>query len=156
MGRSFSDLDAQPTTANALAVHRALMVYGFRYRPDYETEMEPERLVEVDGNHLLEDLRASAATGVLGLEQALLPTKLEAVREHVRPGTILYTHYVDGMIGPIRRFLESLGYNVGLYTGEDKSGLNRFWRAGSMYSWAPNRSGPASMGYKRCATASSR
>jgi len=126
MGRGFSDLDAQATTANALAVHRALMVYGFRYRPAYETEMEPERLVEVDGNHLLENLRASAATGVLGLEQALLPTKLEAMRAHVRPGTIVYTHYVDGMIGPIRRFLESLGYSVGLYTGEDKSGLEPF------------------------------
>jgi hypothetical protein len=39
-GRPFADLDTQPTVNNALAVHRALMVNGLRYRPRYETEVE--------------------------------------------------------------------------------------------------------------------
>jgi len=125
MGRSFADLDTQATAANALAVHRALMVYGLRYRPDYETEVTLEP-VEVRRNDLLDNLRA--AEGVLGLEQVLLPAKLEAVRDHIRPGVLVYTHYVDGMVEPIRHIVEKLGYTVGLYTGFDKSGLGSFLR----------------------------
>jgi hypothetical protein len=63
---------------------------------------------------------------VLGLAQTLLPAKLEAVRDRIRPGTLVYSHYVDGMIEPIRSYIEGLGHSVGLYTGEDKSGLEPF------------------------------
>jgi hypothetical protein len=123
MGRSFAELNTQATAANALAIHRALMVYGLRYKPDRRMEMNLEP-VEIVRNDLLDDLRA--ADGVLGLEQTLLPAKLEAIRNYIRPGVMIYTHYVDGMVEPIRRFVEKLGYSVGLYTGSDKSGLEPF------------------------------
>lgn len=127
-GRSHGDLAMQPTVDNALAVHRALMVNGFRYRPRYEIEMT-QVPVEVNGNALLREL--TNVSGVLALEQTLLPAKLEAITPYVRQGTLVYTHYVTGMVGPIRTYLERLGFKVGFYTGDDKSGLEAF-KAGAL------------------------
>jgi hypothetical protein len=122
-GRSFADLGTQATAGSALAIHRALMVYGFRYRSPYEAEVDLEKPI-AQGNELLDDLRQ--AEGVLGVEQVLLPAKLEAARDYIRPGVIVYTHYVDGMLEPIRRYVERLGYRAGFYTGSDKTGLEDF------------------------------
>lgn len=127
-GRNHADLATQATVNNALAVHRALMINGFRYRPQYELEIKPIPL-EVNGNALLTELMN--ARGVLHLEQALLPTKLVAITPYIRKGTLVYTHFVDGMVGPIRAHLEQLGFSVGLYTGDDKSGLEPF-KAGNV------------------------
>ena len=120
-GRSYRELEDAPTVNNALAVHRALMVEGFRYRPAYEMD---EQVIEVDGNHLFDALMASR--GVLSMEQMFLTAKLEAIEPYLRAGTMIYTHYVKGMIWPIRRYLEAMDYTVGIYTGEDKSGLEPF------------------------------
>jgi hypothetical protein len=122
-GRSFADLSTKATAGCALAVHRSLMVYGFRYRAPYEVEVDHQEVV-TERNDLLEDVRT--AETVLEVEQALLPAKLEAVRPHLRRGTIVYTHYVENMVGPIRRFSEGLGLSTGLYTGSDKTGLEDF------------------------------
>jgi superfamily II DNA or RNA helicase len=128
-GRSFDDLDSKPTVTNAFAVHRSLMVYGFRYKPKYDIKLGKPEIVEPVRNDLIDELRN--ASGVLGVEQTLLPAKLEAIRPHVRKGTLVYTHYVDGMVYPIRRFLEEIRLEgkrlrVGVYTGEEKSGLDDF------------------------------
>ena len=88
-GHKHTELGTRPTVNNALAVHRSLMVNGFRYRPRYELEIRTET-VEVMRNDFLPDLLA--ARGVLGLEQALLPAKLDAVISYVRRGTVIYTH----------------------------------------------------------------
>lgn len=122
-GRSHAEMGTRATVNNALALHRALMVNGFRYQPRHEIEMDHE-VVEINGNDLLGEL--VRAHGVLGLEQALLPLKLEAMEPYVREGTLIYTHYVNGMVGPIRRHVEEMGYTVGLYTGDDKSGFVPF------------------------------
>lgn len=99
------------------------MINGFRYRPQYELEIKP-KYEEVDGNALLPEL--TNARGVLALEQTLLPVKLDTITPHIRKGTLVYTHFVAGMVGPIRDHLERLGFRVGLYTGNDKSGLQPF------------------------------
>jgi len=122
-GRTFADLDTKATVNNALAMHRTLMIHGLRYRPRYEIEITTDTLTVVR-NELVDDLRAGE--GVLQLEQTLLPPKLELVRPDIRPGTLIYTHYVDGMVYPVRSFVERMGYRVGLYTGGDKTGLEDF------------------------------
>jgi superfamily II DNA or RNA helicase len=122
-GRAFPDLDVQATVNNALAMHRTLMIHGLRYRPRYDIETTTEA-PEATRNDLADELRAGE--GVLHLERTLLPAKLETIREHIRPGTLIYTHYVHGMVSQIRAHVEALGYRAGLYTGEDKTGLEDF------------------------------
>jgi superfamily II DNA or RNA helicase len=126
-GVQFPELDTQATVNNALAMHRALMLHGFRYRPRYEQEMRTE-VVTTSRNDLLEPLR-NIRGNVLSVEQLLLPAKLEAARGHFRKGTIVYTHYVDDMVAPTRRYLEDMGLRVGLFIGSDKSGLEPFLKS---------------------------
>ena len=123
-GLHFPELETVPTVNNALAVHRALMHHGFRYRPQYEQEMRTE-VITAPRNDLLETLR-QAQKSVLQVEQVLLPAKLEAARPYFRKGTIVYAHYVDDIVAPTRCYLEGMGFSVGLYTGSDKSGLDGF------------------------------
>ena len=123
-GMHFPELETVPTVNNALMMHRTLMLHGFRYRPHYEQEMNT-RIILTSHNELLDALR-DAQKSILQVEQVLLPAKLEAVRSYCRKGTIIYAHYVDGIVAPIRRFLEDIGVTVGLYTGSDKSGLDSF------------------------------
>ena len=122
-GRTFADLSTQATVNNALAMHRTLKIHGLRYRPHYEIETTTDTPSAVR-NDLVDDLRAGE--GVLHLEQALLSPKLDLVRQEIRPGTLIYTHYVDRMVHPVRSFVERMGYRTGLYTGEDKTGLEYF------------------------------
>lgn len=123
-GTQFAEVETVPTVNNALAIHRMLMLHGFRYHPRYTQEMRTE-IVTTRRNDLLEALRG-VGTNILHLEQILLPAKLEAARRYFRPGTIVYAHYVDEIVAPIRCYLEDVGLTVGLYTGVDKSGLARF------------------------------
>jgi len=76
-------------------------------------------------NELLGELQG-AQRSILTTEQALLPAKLEIAGSHLKKGTLVCTHYVDEIIAPTRRYLESMGFTVGLYTGSDKSGLVPF------------------------------
>jgi hypothetical protein len=93
-GRSFGDLDTKPTVMNALATHRNLMVYGFRYKADFAMKVNPV-VVKTGGNHLIDELRGTR--GVLQTEQILLDAKLEKLFEegHFRKGTLVYLEYVD-------------------------------------------------------------
>jgi hypothetical protein len=125
MGRPFPEIDARRQTVNnALRLHRALMQYGFRVRPS-----SPQRLdiktMPIIRNDLCEVIQ-QAQHSILQLEQALLSPKLDVILDHISPGTLIYTHYVQGMIAPIQQRLRSRGYSVGLYTGDEKSGLKDF------------------------------
>ena len=124
-GEPFTDLDTAPTVNNALAVHQALLQQGHRYRARYEQEMRRQMIVTVR-NDLIDALQQAGET-VLTMERALLSAKLEAARAWFRKGTIVYTYYVEGMVAPACQYLtDELGLRVGRYTGDDKSGLQRF------------------------------
>jgi hypothetical protein len=123
-GASFSELGTSPTIANALGMHRALMRYGFRFCPRYEQEMRTT-LVTVKRNDLLPTLEL-AQSSVLAMEQVVLPAKLDAIESYLRPGTLIYTHYVEGMLPLVKQHLAALGFSMGFYTGSDKSGLQPF------------------------------
>lgn len=77
------------------------------------------------GNDITREVREAQAS-ILQLEQVLLPAKLEAIRDFVQPGTIIYTHYVDEITHPTCAAVSAHGLSVGRYTGSDKSGLDEF------------------------------
>ena len=124
MGQTFPDLETSATVNNALAMHRKLMQHGFRYRPRHAQTVHTD-LLPIMGNDLLPQLEKTRPR-ILAIEQILLPPKLAAIRPHLAPGTLVYTHYVQEMIAPIRQQILAMGYTVGLYTGADKSGLDDF------------------------------
>jgi superfamily II DNA or RNA helicase len=120
-----SGLPVENKVQNAISLHKALWNHGFRYRPQYDRDIEP-KYVTTEGDEFL--LKTFRETGrILDIEADLMCTKMESVLEHVKKGTIIYTEYIGaGIKEEIERAVTSKGLTCGFYTGKDKSGLGPF------------------------------
>jgi hypothetical protein len=125
-GVRHDDLDTQATIPNCMSLYQRLVRLGTRWMPEYDLGYE-QLEVEVDCGEYVDQIRSLGKTGTpLALEQILTRARLPVIREHVRPKTLIYTHYVQGIDRLLRDALEEDGWKVGFYTGEDKSGLKGF------------------------------
>jgi hypothetical protein len=124
-GVQFDDLKTFSSIANASAMHQKLILYGIRYRPRYSQTIETE-FKEIPGNDYLPRLHKVKKGAILELERVLLDAKLETIIASLKKGTLVYTHYLTGLVAPLRRAIEKAGFRVGYFTGEDKSGLEPF------------------------------
>jgi hypothetical protein len=125
-GVAHDELDTRPTVPNCMKLHQRLVTLGIRWMPAYDLGYE-QREFNVDCGAFLDDIRALGQGGTpLALEQVLTRARLPVIREHIQPKTLIYTHYVQGIDRLLREALVEDGWNVGFYTGEDKSGLVGF------------------------------
>ena len=124
-GVSFDELETFSNIPNAIAMHQKLILYGIRYRPQYSQTIETE-FKEIQGNEYLPQLAKLRKGAILDLERVLLDAKLETILASLKKGTLIYTHYLTGLVTPLRHAIEKAGFKVGLFTGEDKSGLDLF------------------------------
>jgi hypothetical protein len=124
-GREYRDLDTRPKVSSALAVHEQLVIHGVRYLPRYEMELH-ERLVEISRPELAERLQSVGKGQVLAIETILDEAKLETIVELAKPGTLVYSQFVDSIFPMIREALTSKGFRVAAFNGEDKSGVELF------------------------------
>ncbi len=108
---------SKATIPNALDLFAALRRIGVRYIPKYEQKEETLK-VSTQRDDLIADLQNIGDIDILRIEQILLPAKLEASKDQIKPGTVIYLEYVEGMVKPARAFVESLGYSVGEYVGD--------------------------------------
>jgi hypothetical protein len=97
--------------------------------PQYATTYEQVE-VPVDCSAVLDEVRDLGRKNghPLSLEQVLMKARLPVIRAQVRPKTLIYTHYVQGIDRMLHDALAADGWRVGFYTGEDKSGLEGFLR----------------------------
>lgn len=124
-GVEFNELNTFSSIANASAMHEKLILYGIRYRPEYKQTIETE-FKEIPANEYLAQLKKVRKGAILDLEKVLLDAKLETIISSLKKGTLIYTHYLTGLVTPLKRAIEKAGFKVGLFTGEDKSGLDLF------------------------------
>jgi superfamily II DNA or RNA helicase len=124
-GVSFDELETFSNIPNAIAMHEKLILYGIRYRPEYKQTIETE-IIEIQGNDYLPQLVKLRKGAILDLERVLLDAKIETIIASLKKGTLIYTHYLTGLVTPLRHAIEKAGFKVGLFTGEDKSGLDLF------------------------------
>jgi hypothetical protein len=125
-GVAHDELDTRPTVPNCMRLHQRLVTLGIRWMPAYDLGYE-QREIEVDCGAFIDEIRALGQSGTpLALEQVLTRARLPVIREHIQPKTLIYTHYVQGIDRLLRDALVEDGWNVGFYTGEDKSGLVGF------------------------------
>ncbi len=124
-GVEFSDLNTYSSIANASAMHEKLILYGIRYRPLYSQTIETE-FKEIRANEYLARLKKVRKGAILDLESILLEAKTDTLIASLKKGTLVYTHYLTGLITPLRRAIEKAGFKAGLFTGKDKSGLELF------------------------------
>jgi superfamily II DNA or RNA helicase len=58
---------------------------------------------------------------LLEFEQKLVPHRLDAVKDKIRPGTIIYTYYLEGVEDVATDYVRSLGFSVAKYTGNENA-----------------------------------
>jgi superfamily II DNA or RNA helicase/SAM-dependent methyltransferase len=124
-GVEFSDLKTFSSIANAIAMHEKLILYGIRYRPNYQQDIETTH-PEIPGEPFLPQLVKAFQGNLLDKERILLDAKLDTIVGDLRKGTLVYTHYLTGLIEPLRQAIQNAGFTVGLFTGEAKTGLEQF------------------------------
>ena len=93
--------------------------------PRYEMELH-ERPVEITRPDLAERLQSVGKGQVLAIETILTEAKLEAIIELAKPGTLVYSQFVDSIFPMIREELTRRGFRVAAFNGEDKSGVELF------------------------------
>ncbi len=124
-GDSFQDLKTHPNFDNCLPIHERLIMHGVRYLPKYPMKLDLS-LISVDGNDLIEELEPLKASDVVKIERILLKAKLPSILNNIRPGTLIYTKFVEGIVDDIQTYLKEQGFSVAKHTGAEKEGLQRF------------------------------
>lgn len=125
-GVSHDDLTTNPTVANCMRLHQRLVTLGARWLPEYNICCAIET-PEIDCADILDEIRSLGKNGTpLELEQLLTKVRLPVILDQVRPKTLIYTHYIQGIDRMLRDALVEKGWRVGFYTGEDKAGLDEF------------------------------
>lgn len=124
-GETYPEIKTVGNVDNALAIHRKLMLSGIRYRPRYDIAIHTQK-IEIDGEDLIPELLKANKNSPLELESILLQGKMETVISCLKPGTLIYSHYKTGMVSALKEAAMRSGFTVGLYTGDDKTGLESF------------------------------
>jgi hypothetical protein len=124
-GTAFEDLDTYPSLFNCVAMHEKLITNGVRYIPPYKMIVK-EIFFSVPGDCLITKLREIGKFEILKLEQILLEVKLPSIKKYLKPGTIIYTHYVAGLVNDIKKYLHAQEYSYAEFTGNEKNGLDKF------------------------------
>jgi len=127
-GHRHDDLETRATVQNCMRLYQRLVTLGTRWKPDYKIQLDVVRK-EIDCASSLDEIRKVGRGTVLELEQILTRLRTPTILENLSPGekTLIYTHYVDGIAGPLREALERAGYRVGLLTGDtDRAHLDEF------------------------------
>lgn len=123
----YDDLKTKPTIHNALNIHKHLVLNGIRYKPSYETMHVTQTTppINVDSLQLAKNLK-ELGKQILPVEKLLLEYKLEEITKHCKPGTIVYSHFVDEIFDILKDHLTNNGFTVGTFNGKDKTGLDLF------------------------------
>jgi len=123
--QDLSHLPTRPTVANAILYHQLLTRHGLRHCPRYSISVDTEYPV-IDGLAHCGRLRRVQPRDLLGLEQAVLEAKLPCILGLLRKGTVIFTTYVTGITNRLATEVQRQGFSAGLFTGDDKSGLDPF------------------------------
>ena len=130
-GHRHDDLETRATVQNCMRLYQRLVTLGTRWKPDYKIQLDVVKK-EIDCEASLDEIRAVGRGTVLDLEQVLTRLRTPTILENLVPGekALIYTHYVDGIAGPLREELQRAGYRAGILTGEtDDAHLKEFLKA---------------------------
>lgn len=125
-GESHDDLDIKINVENCMKLHQKLVNNGLRmvFRPDTHLNVQA---IDVDCSDYIEEFKALQNQWFpLSVEQITTKVKMKTILEHIRPKTLIYTHYRQGIDQYLFEQIEKAGWRVGFFTGEDKSGLDEF------------------------------
>lgn len=128
----FISLKTTFNISNAFEMHKHVARTSIRCKLKIPTKFK-QKIMNRTANHLADKILFLNDNGSvkriangLEYEQIVLNEKLLLVEDQIIKGTIIYSYFTENIINNIKSFVESKGFSVGLYTGEDKSGLDKF------------------------------
>ena len=127
-GHRHDDLEVVPTVQNCMRLYQRLVTLGTRWKPEYKIQLDVHK-IEVDCAPALDEIKKIGRGTVLQLEQVLTTLRLPVILDHIKPGekVLIYTHYVDGIVGTLRDALVEAGLRAGMLTGDtDDTDLKQF------------------------------
>lgn len=119
-----ADLAERATINNCMKLHQAFVTLGIRSRVKPKITINRVK-IPIDCAHLIDEIRENG-TSVLKMEQILTSARIPTILEEIRPKTIIYTHYVEGIVDQLKEAVEAKGWSVGFHIGGDKSGRENF------------------------------
>lgn len=121
---SYLNKNSKPTISNCINLHQQLVINSIRIKSKPSVKVNRSTMSVEINDDILEQLRENGLS-ILGVERILTLARIPAILENIAPKTIVYTHFVDQIVESL---IESIGgkYSVGVFIGEDKSGLEGF------------------------------
>ena len=119
-----SDLGERATINNCMRIHQAFVTLGIRSRVKPKIRINRITL-PIDCSDVVDEIRESG-TSVLKMEQILTRSRIPVILQEIRPKTIIYSHYVEGIVDQLQEALEKAGWTIGFHIGGDKSGRDAF------------------------------
>ena len=125
-GLEYEDIQTRRSLPNALKIFQQLILSGLRFLPKYDiniNELTGHNMsnLNIDGSHLFEQLLDLPQNNFLAAEQLLLDDKLKAITPYLRKGVIIYSYFTSGIVNNVQKYVESLGFKCGTYTGEEST-----------------------------------
>ena len=123
-GLEFEDLKTRRSLSNALKIFQQLILNGLRFIPKYNiniTELSGQNMtnLNIDGNHLYDQIISLPPQEYVEVEKILLEDKLAAIRPYLRKGVVVYSHFTSDITDRIKEFVKESGFSCGTYTGDE-------------------------------------
>lgn len=127
-GTSFAEFipNTKNTIGNIHNAYKYLMLYGFRYVPDYDIACN-EEIVPVTNDELTDQLLNFKNSDVNDIEGLFVKCKYEKIKNYIRKHkTIIYTQFIKKLVPNIKKELKNGGITFREYTGDiDSEERNR-------------------------------
>lgn len=123
-GLERSDLGEKASINNCMNLHQAFVTLGIRSKVKPKIKIERVK-IPIDCTYLVNTIR-EYGTSILKMEQILTNARIPTIIKEIKPKTIVYTHYVEGITNQLQEAIEAQGWTVGFHIGGDKSGRDGF------------------------------
>lgn len=118
---AYDNIQTNCNLSNAIKLHQLLISNGLRFISQYNKSInihtgKTNKNLKIDGSKFIKDI---CNYKYMDFETLFINQKLNACKQYITKGTIIYSHYVKNgsVINVIKDFVETLGFNVGVYSG---------------------------------------
>jgi superfamily II DNA or RNA helicase len=124
-------LKTRSTIKNAVKLYQELSNKSIRQIPNYKKPIHLS--IDVNLDSITDDQKLFLTNQPMAMEQILTDIRLPEIIKRIEGQTIIYTEYLGTadpnktrIIDKIKSTVEHAGFSCGLYTGENRSGLDKF------------------------------
>jgi len=131
-GKVYDDIATNPTIANAVALYEKLTTISIRQMPEYKIAIDKQE-IDVEASRPFGRSLKMLHKNPLAIEEYLTNARIDEIIKRIAGQTIIYSEYINSIdpsersiVQKIADAVQKTGYSFGFYTGDDRSGLDRF------------------------------